>query len=73
MFELMHFATVQKGLTLYPYENTIEKDILPLGKQRQDTFMDVFSSDFVKILKAIDQKKARLGDDVVTPKVGGLK
>lgn len=33
--------------------------------------MDIFSSDYVKILKQIENKKARLGDDVVTPKAGG--
>lgn len=78
MFELMHVstfnkkkdATLDKGLT---FDNQADIDILPLGKQRSDIFMDLFSSDYIKILKYIDEKKARLGDDAVTPKVGGLK
>jgi hypothetical protein len=32
--------------------------------------MDLFSSDYIKILKYIDKKKARQGDDAMTPKVG---
>jgi hypothetical protein len=35
--------------------------------------MDIFSSDYIKILKYIDQKRAKLGDDATTPKVGVLK
>lgn len=35
--------------------------------------MDIFSSDYIKILKHIEKKKARMGDDATTPKVGGLK
>lgn len=78
MFELMQISTInkkaaadlEKGLIL---DNQAEIDILPLGKQRSDIFMDLFSSDYIKILKYIDKKKARQGDDAMTPKVGGLK
>tara|TARA_B110000285_G_scaffold98722_1_gene112550 strand:- start:1392 stop:1586 length:195 start_codon:yes stop_codon:yes gene_type:complete len=64
MFELMQISTInkkaaadlEKGLIL---DNQAEIDILPLGKQRSDIFMDLFSSDYIKILKYIDKKKAR--------------
>jgi hypothetical protein len=78
MFELMHISTknkktqadLDKGNVI---ENQTDTEILPLGKQRSDIFMDLFSSDYIKILKQIDKKKLREGNDAMTPKVGGLK
>jgi len=59
MFDLMHSTSSQhtKNYLLKPDEQKTEEqknhfyEILPLGKQRDDLFMDVFSKDYIKILK----------------------
>jgi hypothetical protein len=44
-------------------QKTLFYEILPLGKQRDDLFMDVFSKDYIKILKEIDKKKEMFGEE----------
>tara|TARA_B110000285_G_C15119763_1_gene616399 strand:+ start:1368 stop:1538 length:171 start_codon:yes stop_codon:yes gene_type:complete len=54
---------------LKPDERKVEEEkkpfyeILPLGKQRDDLFMDVFSKDYIKILKEIEKKKEMFGEE----------
>ena len=59
----------KKVYMLQPEEQKVEEqktpfyEILPLGKQREDLFMDVFSKDYIKILKQIDKKKKMFGEE----------
>lgn len=61
MFDLMKHTSAVKGGYYQNPELHRNADILPLNTKKFDLFLDVFSSDYIKIIKAIERKKDAKG------------
>ena len=57
MFELMKMTSAVKGGYFDNSDLNKNSEIIPLDKQKEDLFIDVFSSDYVQILKELKKKK----------------
>jgi hypothetical protein len=66
MFELMQqcqgIVGIKGGFLSQTKDQFIkEQEIIPLGVSKHDIFLDVFSNDYIKIVKAIERKKKAKG------------
>lgn len=64
MFELMNMCTGQGKpghISVMEDHNFKDNEILKLGKKRADIFIDIFASDYIKIVAAIEKKKEAKG------------
>ena len=60
MFEVMKMISHTKGGYFQNpdrYKSCEYQEIIPLNEQKEDLFLDIFSGDFIKIVRAIDRKK----------------
>ena len=64
MFELMNMCTGQGKpghISVMDDHHFKDNEILKLGKKRADIFIDIFASDYIKIVAAIEKKKEAKG------------
>lgn len=64
MFDLMKQTSAVKGGYYQNPDLHKNAEILPLNQKKFDLFLDVFSSDYIKITKAIERKKDAKGMNV---------
>ena len=60
MFEVMKMISQTKGGYFKNpdrYKSTEYSEIIPLNEQKKDLFLDIFSNDYISIIRAIDRKK----------------
>jgi len=61
MFDLMRQTSAVKGGYYQNPDLHKNLEILPLNSKKFDLFLDVFSSDYIKVIKAIERKKDAKG------------
>ena len=57
MFELMEVSSAVKGGYYKNPDLNKNTEIIPLNRKKEDLFLDVFSNDYIKIIKSIERKK----------------